>query len=115
MKGKIAGALAGLAVLGLAGSGIALAAGHGKGHRHHSRAGVSQTGSRLDDGKQFLPQAKITEQEAIAAAQSRASGPLDEVDLEHDNGRLVWNVDVGASDVKVDATTGEVLAVDHDD
>ena len=71
--------------------------------------------SRLDDGKQFLPQAKITEQEAIAAAQSRASGPLDEVDLEHYHGRLVWNVDVGASDVKVDATTGDVLAVDRDD
>jgi uncharacterized membrane protein YkoI len=72
-------------------------------------------GSQLDDGRQYLSQAKISEREAIAAAQTRASGQLDEVDLEHANGRLVFNVDVGKSDVKVDATSGQVVAVDHDD
>ena len=78
-------------------------------------AGSPAPASRLDDGKALLPQAKITEQQAIAAAQTAASGPLNEVDLEHYQGRLVWNVDVGRADVKVDAANGDVLAAPHDD
>ena len=61
------------------------------------------------------PQARVTEQQAIRAAQSAASGGLDEVDLEHDHGRLVFNVDVGGKDVKVDAADGRVLGVGSDD
>ena len=96
----IAGVLTTTAV-GLGAVGVAWAAGGGA--------------SRLDDGKALLPQAKITEQQAIAAAQTAASGGLNEVDLEHAGGRLVFNVDVGSADVKVDAATGKVVRVDHDD
>ena len=88
--------------MGLGAVGVAWAAGGGG-------------ASRLDDGKDLLPQAGITEQQAIAAAQTAASGALDEVDLEHAGKRLVFNVDVGSADVKVDAATGEVVRVDHDD
>ena len=63
----------------------------------------------LDDGKDLLPQAKISIEQAIAAAQSSASGDIGEIDLEHYQGHLVFNVDVGDHDVKVDATTGQVL------
>jgi uncharacterized membrane protein YkoI len=72
-------------------------------------------GSRLDDGKDLLSQSKITEQQAISAAQSKASGDLNEVDLEHLDGRLVWNVDVGKTDVKVDASSGEVVSANTAD
>jgi uncharacterized membrane protein YkoI len=71
--------------------------------------------SRLDDGKDLAGQAAITEAQAIAAARTAASGALNEVDLERRAGRLVYNVDVGAKDVKVDASTGQVVAVDADD
>lgn len=101
--GKSAVAVAAIAAVGLGGSGIANA------------SSGSSPASRLDDGKQFLPQAKITEQQAIAAAQKAASGNLNEVDLEHYNGRLAWNVDVGAKNVKVDAETGKVLDASHTD
>ncbi len=67
-------------------------------------------GSGLDDGKNLAPQAKISQQQAEQAAQSAASGSLNETDLEHYEGRLVYNVDVGSKDVKVDASTGDVLA-----
>jgi uncharacterized membrane protein YkoI len=103
MRTKITAGLATLAAAGLA-TGAAFAAGGG-----------SSGPSRLDDGKDLLPKAKVTEQQAIAAAQTAASGPLDEVDLEHFDGRLVFNVDVGSHDVKVDATTGAVLASPQDD
>jgi uncharacterized membrane protein YkoI len=69
----------------------------------------------LDDGKDLLPQAKITLEQAIAAAQASTTGDLGEVDLEHDQGKLIFNVDVGNHDVKVDATTGEIIGSVTDD
>ena len=95
----VAGALAALGI----GAGVAMAAGGSGGP------------SRLDDGKGLLPQAHMTEEQAIQAAQSGTSGGLNEVDLEHYQGRLVWNVDVGAYDVKVDDATGDVVARTKDD
>jgi uncharacterized membrane protein YkoI len=75
---------------------------------------ASSGASRLDDGKDLLPKSNITEEQAIRAAQTAASGDLNEVDLEH-AGRLVWNVDVGAKDVQVDAQTGDVAGASTDD
>ena len=69
----------------------------------------------LDDGKNLLPQAQITLDQAIAAAQSAASGAVGEIDLEQTHGRLVFNVDIGDKDVKVDASDGSIVAVDSDD
>ncbi len=70
---------------------------------------------QLDDGKDLLPEAGVTLDAAIAAAQSAGSGSVGEVDLERWNGTLVFNVDVGNKDVKVDAATGAVLSADQDD
>lgn len=78
-------------------------------------AEASAPSGTLDDGKELLPQASITLDQAIAKAQDAASGEIGEVDLEDYNGTLVFNVDVGSSDVKIDAQTGEVLATDQDD
>ena len=69
----------------------------------------------LDDDEEPLPQAEITLEEAVEAAQGAASGAIGEIDLERVDGRLVFNVDVGDEDVKVDAGTGEVVAVAADD
>ena len=102
MRRKIMAGVATVAAAGLGVVGVGWAAG-GSG------------GSRLDDGSDLLPQAKVSERQAIAAAQTAASGALNEVDLEYAGGRLVWNVDVGDADVKVDAATAKVVRVDHDD
>jgi uncharacterized membrane protein YkoI len=69
----------------------------------------------LDDGLDLLPLARISLEKAIEAAQGAAAGDLGEVDLEYVDGKLAFNVDVGAQDVKVDAETGDVLAIDADD
>src|SRR5262245_18110519 len=98
-------AIAGFAVLAAVvagGAGVAAASGDS------SPSGPS----RLDDGKDLLSQSQITEAQAIAAAKGAASGDLNEVDLEHRDGKLVWNVDVGTRDVKVDAASGRVVAAD---
>jgi uncharacterized membrane protein YkoI len=69
----------------------------------------------LDDGKDLLPQAGITIDQAIAAAQTAASGSVGEIDLKDYQGKLAFNVDVGDKDVKVDAADGSILAADSDD
>ncbi len=69
----------------------------------------------LDDGAALLGEATISLDEAIRAAQGAATGDLGEVDLERVDGTLVFNVDVGDQDVKVDAATGDVLSMDADD
>jgi Peptidase propeptide and YPEB domain len=90
-------------------TGAALAAsGHGAAPPARRSAAPA---SRLDDAKALLPQARISEQQAIAGA----PGALNEVDLERYHGQLVFNVDIGSHDVKVDATTGEVLGAGQDD
>ncbi|MCW3013370.1 MAG: hypothetical protein JWO02_462 [Solirubrobacterales bacterium] len=105
MRNRIIGmAVVGIATLGAAG-GVAAASG----------SSAAAGGSRLDDGKELLAEATITEQQAITAAQGAAKGDLNEVDLEQYSGRLVFNVDVGSHDVKVDAGSGQVLAVSQDD
>jgi uncharacterized membrane protein YkoI len=105
MRIKALPALLGAAVLVAGGTTAALASGS---------SGTSPA-SRLDDGRDLLPQAKISERQAIKAARGAASGKLNEVDLEHYKGRLVFNVDVGSHDVKVDAGSGEVVASTSDD
>jgi uncharacterized membrane protein YkoI len=69
----------------------------------------------IDEGQSLLSQAGITLDQAIQAAQGAANGKIGEVDLEYYHGTLIFNVDIGGHDVKVDAATGEVLAVEADD
>ena len=77
--------------------------------------GSSGAPGQIDDGAELLDQASITLEEAIAAAQAAYDGALGEVDLEDYKGTLVFNVDVGPKDVKVNATDGTVLGFAEDD
>lgn len=70
---------------------------------------------QIDDGAELLDQASISLEDAIAAAQASASGAVGEVDLETYAGTLVFNVDIGDRDVKVDASDGSVLGYEQDD
>src|SRR4051812_25476552 len=92
------------AALALAGAAFAL--GGGRGVIFDDGRAV-QPGS-LDDGRALLPLTTVSLGDAVAAAQRVATGQLGQVDLEHYAGRLVFSVDVGAREVKVDATTGAV-------
>ena len=65
----------------------------------------------LDDGKELLSQTKISLATAIAAAQRAADGNLGQVDLEHYKGAVVYMVDVGSHEVRVDATDGSIVAI----
>lgn len=114
MRRKVTAAAAGIAAVAMC-TGVAFASAGSDRAAAGRGAPAAPTSSRLDDGKALLPQAAISESEAIAAAQGAASGALNEVDLEHYRGTLVFNVDVGPHDVKVDAATGRVIGSVADD
>ncbi|MDA8107992.1 MAG: PepSY domain-containing protein [Betaproteobacteria bacterium] len=65
-----------------------------------------------------LAQAKISLVQAIAAAEQHVGGKAASAQLEDENGRLVYGVEVirdgTASDVKVDIAEGKVLSVQSD-
>jgi uncharacterized membrane protein YkoI len=94
-----------VAVLG----GATLAVGGGRGLIFDDGHYV-QPGS-LDDGKDLLPETTITLDQAISAAQRATHGNLGQVDLERFDGRVVYKVDVGPNEVRVDAGNGSIASV----
>jgi uncharacterized membrane protein YkoI len=103
-RNQILGGAAAVAALGLT-TGVAFAAG----------AGASGPAG-LDDGKNLQSKAEISLRDAITAAKgAKPGGAVGEIDLEHYEGKLVYNVDIGAFDVKVDAGNGKVLASPNDE
>lgn len=69
----------------------------------------------LTEGQDLLPEATITLEESITAAQGEATGDLGTVELEQDGDTLIFIVEIGDQEVTIDAATGEVLSVDQDD
>ena len=66
-------------------------------------------------------QTKVTEMAAAATAQKRVpKGKIDGVELERENGKLMYSYDfkvpgkTGIDEVNVDAMTGKVLAMGHE-
>ena len=65
----------------------------------------------------LVAKAKITEDSARAVATKRVAGDVQSVTLERVRGRLIWDFKIQqtgrttASDVKVSATSGKVVAV----
>jgi uncharacterized membrane protein YkoI len=100
-------ALATTALLTLGGATFALGGGAGIWDDNHYAAPGS-----LDDGKDLLPQTTITLEQANTAAQQAANGALGQVDLERYHGMIVFSVDVGDNEVKVDAADGTIVSID---
>jgi hypothetical protein len=74
----------------------------------------------LTEGEELLPLAAITLDEAIQAAQDYANaqgiqGELGEVELEHEDGQLIFTVEIGDEDIEVDAMTGDIITEDDED
>jgi uncharacterized membrane protein YkoI len=71
---------------------------------------IVQPGS-LDDGKNLLPQTKVSLADAVAKAQQAADGALGQVDLKQRADGVFYVVDVGSEEVSVDAVTGNVAGI----
>ena len=69
----------------------------------------------LDDGKELLPLTRISLAEALARARGANAGKLGQVDLERLGGTVVYKVDVGEQEVRVDADDGHVVSIEPQD
>ena len=65
--------------------------------------------------------AKVTEAAAAATARARVpKGAIQSVELEREKGKLIYSYDLktagkkGIDEINIDATTGKVLAVEHE-
>ena len=81
------------------------------------RSGTIQVDNHMES--EFPDLAKIDPYEAVKTALKKVEGKLLKVELENENGFLVYGVEVvnkekSIMDVKVDAGSGTVLVVDQD-
>jgi len=72
---------------------------------HYAKPGA------LDDGKELQSQTSVPLGIAVSTAQKAAAGALGQVDLERYHGGIVYMVDIGAQEVRVDAASGKVVAI----
>jgi uncharacterized membrane protein YkoI len=66
------------------------------------------------DTTETFPAAKITIEKAIEIAKGNVQGDFREAELELDNGALVWEVEIGNSEVLINAEDGTVISVQDD-
>lgn len=113
--------VAALAALGVGGTGIALAQSGGDAKvAYTSSITVPDNGQGEADQAALAGLAKITPEQAKAAALAAVPGTAGQVELESEDGKVVFGVEVTTAngarmDVKVDAGNGEVLAREPDD
>lgn len=72
--------------------------------QHHNNDAEEQ-----QEVAKLQPLAKITAQQAQQAAETAVGGKASSVKLEDENGNLVYAVEIGKQEVKVDAGNGRVL------
>lgn len=108
--------------LGLGGTGIAIAQSGGDAKAAYtSSVTTPDTGTEVEGNDPALAAlAKITPDQAKAAALAAVPGTAGQVELENEDGNVVFGVEVTTSagktiDVKVDAGNGKVLAQEADD
>ena len=66
----------------------------------------------LTEGNDLLSEAGITVEDAQAAAQAVRPGEVKEIELERENGQLVFEVLIDGHEVIVDASNGDVLGTE---
>ena len=54
--------------------------------------------------------AKITAQQAKRIARARFNEKIGRVDLENEDGNLIWSVEIGKHELAIDAGNGKILA-----
>lgn len=71
--------------------------------------------SEAEEAKALAPLATITEDRAVEIAEAELGGTASEVELESENGALVYEVEVGGQEAKVDAGNGDILHIENND
>jgi uncharacterized membrane protein YkoI len=134
LKANMKWITAALVAVMIAGAGIALTAAMAQGKRKQEEKAKYHSSIQVQDDKpereeaedkaesaeseRLKSLARITPEQASAAALAQVPGTVKKVELENENGNVVYGVEIktadGESDVKVDAGDGRVLHVEKD-
>ncbi|PWA10345.1 hypothetical protein DCC39_11560 [Pueribacillus theae] len=72
-----------------------------------------------DSANEKPPHTKITMDKAAEIALNEVAGDIKEAELDHDNGKWVYELEIQTKDgevnIDIDAMTGKILEIDHDD
>ena len=71
--------------------------------------------SEQDESKALAGLAQITADQTKQAAEIKIGGTASSVELDNENGNLIYGVRIGNQEVKVDAGNGSMLQVENDD
>jgi uncharacterized membrane protein YkoI len=86
--------------------------------RDGEQADEAQDRAELAESEQLKSLARVTPELAQSVALSQVNGTVKKVELENEDGNVVYSVRVktanGESDVKVDAADGRVLHIEQD-
>jgi uncharacterized membrane protein YkoI len=86
--------------------------------RDHEDGDEAEDRAEGGESERLKSLARITPEQAQAAALAQVSGTVKKVELENEDGNVVYGVEIktanGESDVKVDAGDGRVLHIDKD-
>jgi uncharacterized membrane protein YkoI len=79
-----------------------------------------EEGDEEQSQAELAKQAKVTEEEAIKIALEEVPGTVEKVELEDENGAIIYDIEIRAEDgteqeVEIDAATGDVVKVEHED
>ena len=79
---------------------------------------AKQSGAEQNEAMVNLAQAKISLAQAVTTAEQHVGGRASRAELENENGRLVYGVEVAdntkTTDVKVDAIDGSIVSAQTD-
>ena len=79
---------------------------------------AQQSGVARTDAEADLAKAKVSLVQAVATAEQHAGGKASRAELQNENGRLVYGVEVTdaakTTDIKVDAKDGRILSAQAD-
>lgn len=77
-------------------------------------AGATEKGEKSKDKAAMAAAAKISIEQAIKTASDKMPGKIIEAELEHKNGKLVWEIEIvkdgHVTELHVDSATGDVIA-----
>lgn len=73
---------------------------------------AGEDAAEAEEQARLAESAAITEGEAVDAAQKLVAGEVTGVELEEDNGTLVYEVEIAGTDVSVDAVSGDIVGQD---
>lgn len=60
----------------------------------------------------LLKLAKVSKEQAKSIASKKFKGAFGKVDLENEDGNLIWSVEIGKKELAIDAGTGKILQVE---